>query len=236
MLRELLTLDQQVGTYEKVKQGLLDAKLIVMYRCRGGGVQLTSKGETKAYKSTIALSKNIVKKEGDLYAPLKLSLERSAEDDAERCFVEITGKSQHSGKWSNPDLVKVSFEKYKYLKIQRVIVSTYEVKKFDGLNVDAVFEALAHARFANYVYLVAEADGKEYMPPIDVVSLCQTHGVGLLKMYKHYSHFKHEVLIQPRMQPALEDDLEDFLSRMFDRMPHALTKYSDFVEGNSLEQ
>jgi hypothetical protein len=236
MLRENLSLENNQGAYAKLKQSLLERALVSMYRCRGGGVRLTAKGEKEAARMINAESKNIVKKEAELYEPLCQSLTLAAEQDMENCFVEVIGGATHNGKWSNPDLVKVTVETYEFLKIKRVLVSTFEVKKFDGLNVDSVFEALAHARFAHYVYLVAEANSKSFVPPFDVASLCQSHGVGLLKMYKHYQHYKHEILIQPRMQAALDDDVEYFLARFFDKRQESKDKYQDLTKNYSVDK
>jgi hypothetical protein len=63
--------------------------------------------------------------------------------------VEITAsRGGHRGIWSRPDIVTVEVRTFQYLPGKYLEITTFEIKSFGSVNVQAVYEALAHRRAA----------------------------------------------------------------------------------------
>jgi hypothetical protein len=59
-----------------------------------------------------------------------------------------------AGRWSRPDFTLAAIRRFKYDPRRYLDVYSFELKNRRGTNVVAVHEALAHARFSHFAYLV----------------------------------------------------------------------------------
>lgn len=201
--------------YKKLTQQLLDEQIIEKFRCRGGGIRLTDKG-SKA--GALPGAKSAVEKEKDLYGPFIAALEAEAKENEETSLVFNTSALRKNGKWSNPDVTKVAVRAFPILRSHKVLVTTFELKQWKRWNVDAVFEAASHRRFAHEAYLVLEwakdvpVEGLE-----ELTAVCSRFGVGLITLYPYYSSFRHTVQLEAEPNVPPEDYIEEYLGYVFER-------------------
>jgi hypothetical protein len=74
--------------------------------------------------------------------------------------MEITalGGSRPDGIWSRPDTTTVEIRTFEYVSGKHLDVNTFEIKSPDAVNVQAVYEALAHRRAATRSYVLTESE------------------------------------------------------------------------------
>lgn len=223
--------------YLEVRDQLLEGGLVEKYRCRGGGVRLTSRGEVKVYGAPLH-GESAVAHEKDLYAPLIDRLSRDASEDAIEAVLVDTSNLRKRGKWQNPDVTRVTVESYRYLQTFRAMVTTYEVKQWGRWDISAVFEAASHDRFVHEAYVVLEwakgvpFDAPEHQPGMmQIASECRRFGVGLARMTPHYSGFRFSVDIEPTQREPHDRDVDAFLDYMFERRRHAREQYLAMLNG-----
>lgn len=211
--------------YETLRSELIENELVEKYVCRGGGIRLTRTGE-KNVPSDAAIGSSSVNKEADLYQPLMSYLARQAEEDETQVVVCGTHDLRAHGRWQNPDVTAIAIDAYKFLRRTRVVVTTYEVKQWPRWDVDAVFEAASHRRFAHESYVVLEWDPNvvfslaEPTHRIDRIAReCQRFGIGLQTMQRYYSNFRLHTHIEANSSNPAEDGLETWLEYVFERKP-----------------
>ncbi|WP_421954063.1 hypothetical protein [Polaromonas sp.] len=97
------TLKLSDDRYAKIKQELLDEKLIEKVKGQGGGVQITTRGMKE---KTLPDAVSSVENEKALYSPFVSILDAEATENEEPALVIDTSALRKSGKWSNPDVTK----------------------------------------------------------------------------------------------------------------------------------
>jgi hypothetical protein len=213
------------GRYDELKKALLDEGILEVYRCRSGGVRLTPQGQRSVQGEVrAAMPSSSVARESDLYRHVVSYLEKQAAEDEIASVVVDTASLRNRGKWQNPDVTQVTIEKFKYLKTQSIIVSTYEVKQFGSWDVNAVYESASHRRFSHRAAVVLEWPSTE---PFSLSSTnyrinqiaaeCQRFQVGLYTLRKYYSSFRLHLEIEPVQHVPSNDDLERWLEYMMSR-------------------
>lgn len=212
-IRSILNLDDD--RYRKIVNLLIDERIVEKYRCRGGGLQLTSKG---LKVGVLPNAKSAVEQEKDLYKPFIDLLEDEVLENEETAVLFNTSSLRKSGKWSNPDVTKVSIRSLQILRSHKVLVTTYELKQWKRWNVEAVFEAASHRRFAHESYVVLEwakdvpVEGLE-----EIISACGRFGVGLITLHPRYNSFRYVIQLEAEPNVASEDYVEEYLSYVFAR-------------------
>lgn len=83
------------------------------------------------------------------------------------------------GYWSRPDLAAILYYRPRFVPTWSASLYTFEVKTADGINEAAVYEAVAHRRYANYSVLVWQTDGNDAQIN-QITELCKQFGVGAL--------------------------------------------------------
>jgi hypothetical protein len=71
-------------------------------------------------------------------------------------IVEVTarqGRRETGGTWTRPDIVVAALRVFPHVPGKYFDLITFELKAFDGIDVTAVFEALAHRRAATQAYV-----------------------------------------------------------------------------------
>lgn len=135
----------------------------------------------------------------------------------ERKIVANTARGgPHSGKWTRPDLTLVALQR---LPIQRRLdleVFSFELKRAGDSNVDSVFEAVAHTRYAHYAYLAWHLPRNHIVPPTkqaDVEANCRAHGIGLIVFTDPEMPSSYTILLAPSRKSPHPVDVEHYLEK-----------------------
>lgn len=186
--------------YWAVRDALVDKSLIVRGKGRGGTVRLLAHETAETVTVPVAVgidnatsnSQKIeaaVRREVELYEPMATVIrgDWSRDRRATPLAVEVTalqGRRATGGTWSRPDIVSVEIKTYAYVPGKYLEVVTFEIKPFDSINVQAVYEALAHRRSATHSYVVLDvprASGASLTDAVEDVRLvARSHGIGLI--------------------------------------------------------
>lgn len=209
--------------YAAVIEELLSEGLVEKYRCRGGGIRLTSKG---LRQKPLPESSSAVSKEAELYDHFRKALVAEIEENGESALVIDTSALRMRKKWSNPDLTKLSVQRFPLQHLDRLVVTTHEVKQWARWSVDVVFEAASHRRFAHEAYVVLEwakdvpLAGTEHLE-----SECSRFGVGLITLHPYYASFRHVVRIPATPHTPSNGGVEEYLEYVFQRNDGDLQDY-----------
>jgi hypothetical protein len=200
------TLQRRLGwdsdLYFRSRDALVDLGLVVRGRGRGGVVRrvLSDAGveertvavvvEASADPATTAATvEAVIKNELALYEPMRRVIATAWAKDHRRdpLAVEITalqGRRATGGMWSRPDIVSVEVRTFAYVPGKYLEVATFEVKAANAINVQAVYEALAHRRAAthSYVLLHVPAEQADQLEDAvaDVAEAARAHGIGVI--------------------------------------------------------
>lgn len=174
--------------YYNIRNGLIDKG--ILRTTQGGGVRLVKELIATITEAEEKLEETEYQLERDLYAQIEKVLSYDwAKDkryDDNFFFVEITANKRKGklGKWSYPDLVFVGYRSYTYVPGYFLDVYSFEVKHFDGVNVDALYEALAHLRSVHRSYLIMYIPENRYKAISDkvepIIEEAQRFGIGVI--------------------------------------------------------
>jgi hypothetical protein len=217
LMREL---EWEEDTYWSVRDRLVDAGQVELGKGKGGSVHRVGiepvAPEDEPRQPTIAVTD-----EEKLYEPLaKVLREDWVKDNRFReSLVEITakqGKRDTGGKWSRPDITVVGMTTYVYVPGRHFDVATFEVKPFDGIDVTAVYEALAHRRAATRAYVIFHVPDEQREAVevlLDQISdEAKRHGIGLIVIGKPDDYESWDERVEAiRIDPAPER-LNDFIA------------------------
>lgn len=218
--------------YAKIRQELIDEKLIEKVRGQGGGVQLTARGMKE---KTLPDAVSSVENEKALYQPFVDILEDEAEENEEPALVIDTSALRKSGKWSNPDVTKISVRKFPILRTHRVLLTTYELKQWKRWNVESVFEAASQRRFSHEAYVVLEwAKGEQVVGLEEMIAVCSRFGVGLLTLHPYYTSFRYSIQLEAEKHTPTEDYLEEFLGYVFEKNSAARDSYESLCSAQNV--
>lgn len=128
-------------------------------------------------------------REAELYEPFKRYLMQSFQvlvssttgDDFFHAQIVADDTGPSSGKWGTPDLIAVSVWRPEVLPGAHLTVRSFEIKRASQCDISSVHQALAHARFADYVYLAAPLDESVCSDSKrkEIEKQCLINGVGL---------------------------------------------------------
>ncbi len=209
------TLNLTDDRYATVKQNLLNDGLIEKVRGQGGGIQLTTRGMEE---NPLPGASSSVPSEKDLYAPFVKILNAESNENEEPAITVNTSALRRSGKWSNPDVTKISVRKFPTLRSHKILLSTYEIKQWKRWNIDSVFEAASQRRFSHDAYVVLEWAKDEPVAGLDeMTAACGRFGVGLLTLHPYRSSYQYMVHIEAEKNSPTEDYVEEYLGYLFER-------------------
>jgi len=214
--------------YWKVRQELLDNKLVVTGRGRGGSVARAVESldfEVKLKEKTPSV---FVRDESDLYAPLKGWLHsdwgKDADEHGDYFWVEVTaspsGRKRESGKWSRPDVTFVQVSTFELIPKPTIEVSSFEVKRHnDALDLSSVYESASHSRWSHNAYLVIEDTMSK---PLTLSPRFQQeltrYGVGLLRMSHSDGKYLFREEVEPVRQTPSDGELNSLLEQFFENL------------------
>lgn len=214
-------------------------------RDRGGSVRFLREDQKQAYKAAENQQEQALKgyegrEEGDqegravdegsdgawsreeaLYAPVAQTLqEHWARDRSFKWFrLEITakqGRRQTGGRWTRPDITVVSLSRYRYIPGQHLEVWTFEIKTKEAADVTAVYEAVAHTRFATRAYVafpVSEEPSAEETNMVSaIVAEATRHGIGVFTMTNPEDYDTWEERVEPSRSDAEYLQINSFIA------------------------
>jgi hypothetical protein len=211
--------------YEEVRATLLDKGLVEKKVGYGGGIRLTSKGEREVAPEGSVVS--TVDRETDLYPHVIDALQRDFPSD----IVFDTGNLRKRGRWQNPDVTQISIDIYPRLRKRDVIITTFEVKQWGRWDVNAVFEAASHARFAHEVFVLLEWPAAN-LPfteggATQIMRECQRFGVGLATLVPYYKRYRIHTQLEAASRRPADADVEDWLEYSLSRDSDASKRFDE---------
>jgi len=164
--------------------------------------------------------------EADYYAPFKsyllqkfqVLIEPSTGTDFFHAEVVAEGGGPNSGRWSTPDLVAVSVWRPAVLPTPVVTLRSFELKRASQCDISSVHQALAHSRFADFVYLAAPVDDSRCSPTKrrEIEKQCLVNGVGLFWIRDKDDPNAYEQPVRPVRKNPNPLAVDEFLH---DRLP-----------------
>lgn len=130
-----------------------------------------------------------VQREERLYSPLASVIQGAWARDrrANLLAVEVIarqGRRATGGTWSRPDLVSVEVLNLLYVPTKILQVTTFEVKPADAIDVQCVYESLAHRRAGTHAYVLLHVPISDQAALTEllqgVVAVARSHGVGVI--------------------------------------------------------
>jgi hypothetical protein len=200
--------------YWYIRNLLVQAGSLSIGRGKGGSVQHVVPVE----EMEVGRVSNIA--ESDLYEPILETLRSDWVPDhqIQDFIIHKTahqGRRDTGGKWTRPDITLASSNTYTYVPGRSVEVRTFEVKTWAGLDVTAVYEALAHRRAAHYAYVlvhVPDAQRAALEPMLErLIGDAQEHGVGFVTIGNAASYDTWDFEVDARRANPNPADLDAFI-------------------------
>lgn len=182
-LREALSWDTDL--YLAVRARLIDEGEVATGRGRGGSVRKVDITAPEDSEDSAEQYPN----EASLYDPMiKVLRERWVKDQPfDQFVVENTalGGRRADGVWTRPDVTVAAMTTFTYVPGRHLDVVTFEIKHYRGLNVTAIYEALAHRRSSTRAFVLAFIPDEQFTQVRDTVlpelqEEAARHGVGLI--------------------------------------------------------
>ena len=141
------------------------------------------------------------------------------QSDGHSLIVQNTARGGAAdGLWSKPDLTVAVVSRYIYTPNKQLELYSFELKMPEGCTVYAVHEALAHAAFAHYPYLVVYLPLKhqyEHRLP-RMMEQAQGHGVGIIVVSNPGDDKTFDMRLVAQRHAPTPRRIDDFIGRCFD--------------------
>jgi len=214
--------------YYAVRDRLLDEGVLARGRGRGGTVRLVQvevrAGEPRPRVARPTTPRAPDDREAALYTPIAHVLDDDwAKDRRFRWWkVEETakqGRRETGGRWTRPDLAVISLNKFQYLPGSYLDVWTFEVKTIDGIDVTAVYEALAHGRAATRAYVLVKVpeelsdDQKERLETVEAEAA--RHKIGVYRIVDPADFSTWEETVEASRLATDPESLNEFIGNQF---------------------
>jgi hypothetical protein len=121
-----------------------------------------------------------------------------------------------AGKWTQPDLTLIAIQCLPLQKRIELELFSFELKRANDSDVDSVFEAVAHTRYAHYAYLAwhqPHGTAIAIERKRDVETNCRTHGIGLIVFSDPLLAASYDILLAPSRKNPHPVDVEEYLDR-----------------------
>lgn len=205
--------------YWSLRDRLVDSGSLQLGRGRGGSVRLLAQAPIEQP----AAHRPPEPAEAELYEPMARVLrERWVRDQRfGQILVENTarqGRRETGGTWTRPDLVVASLTTLLYVPRKIFDLVTFEVKPWNGLDVTAVYEALAHYRAATRSYVLAHVpearQAEEYTQRLleRICDEAEQHGVGVIVAGRPDDYETWEERVEARFREPPPHSMNDFVS------------------------
>lgn len=205
-------------TFFKARDALLAKGVVGRLRGQGGQIFLAQEKAAQSSQPT-GQEEPEVWPETRLMKPLRLFLEGSFRKNldmpAHSAFIiqDTSVMGGHKGKWARPDFILVTAMRFKLMPGAQVDLHSFELKTESGGSVLAIHEALAQTRFTHFGHFVwhLPEGSKSEAKLDDIVTHCDEHGIGLIRMRDPSKPQTCEILVDPRRKPTLPSTVDGFL-------------------------
>jgi len=220
------TLREKLGwkeeKYFKVRQALIEEGLVEVGGGKGGSVHVLGDKEGEAEQADEFLEPEYEK---DHYLQVVGKLEKQLKQDFQDAVVERTahqGGKLTGGKWSRPDILALTVQRFEYIVQDEFISRSYEIKRGDVVDTDAVAEAAGHQRIAQLAYLVVvpHGDNKAIFEPTYIKRRtlereCLKTGVGLILIPDYKSESDIELAVDASVTKVDHRDVNSTIGLLF---------------------
>lgn len=196
-VRLALADNEPTQEYWDAEQALVDARRIERRRGRNGGIYLIEQvaipplaPEQGQHAIPAEPIEPELRPENEYYEPvLEQILSHWTEQPGfTHVFGHITagqGRRQTGGRWSRPDIVVCTVSDWLFSSRPEGDVRTIEIKRFEALDVLAVYEAVSHKSRSHYSYLLvvnhpAQLDDDQKADMEAVLAVAGKHGIGVI--------------------------------------------------------
>lgn len=182
--------------YWAAEQGLVDTQRIQRRRGRNGGIYYLPPAVADAAPRVEAGPQEggaAVQDRGleqQYYTPVlrEILAHWTEQPGFTHVFAHITagqGRRQTGGRWSRPDIVICTVSDWHFSSRPEGDIRTIEVKRFEALDVLAVYEAVSHKSRAHYSYLLIvnyprEPNDDQKADMEGVLAVAGKHGIGVI--------------------------------------------------------
>lgn len=150
-----------LDAYYAAEQALVDMGRIERRRGRNGGIYLLPEPEVDAISGNEETRQEaaLVDRETDHYKPVLDQILRHWKEQPgfKAVFGAVTGlqgRRATGGRWSRPDIIICTVSEWLFSSRPEGEVRSIEVKRYDALDVMAVYEAVSHKTRSHYAYLL----------------------------------------------------------------------------------
>ncbi|MCL4840678.1 MAG: hypothetical protein KJZ79_02490 [Bryobacteraceae bacterium] len=165
-------LQWDLDAYWQVRDRLVDSGRLALGRGKGGSVSLVppvpdAGGVEPQCDDQQPSPDRLAEKQ--LYGPVAEVIRTQLASDLRfgKPIVEITanqGRKGTGGTWTRPDIVMASLRVFPHVPGKFFDLVSFEIKPLDGIDITAVFEALAHRRAATQSYIWLHVPAGEDLP------------------------------------------------------------------------
>jgi len=219
--RELGWDDDQYWT---IRDRLVDAGQLQLGRGKGGSVSLVQPAVVAMPEQAPVVPARPGISEADLYQPVAnvLRKERVRDSRFRNHIVEITaraGRRDTGGIWTRPDIVVAALRVFPHAPGKYFDLITFELKPLSGINVTAVFEALAHQRAATQAYVWLHVPDEAAQDEAVSSALeriedeARRHGVGLIVAEHPASYESWEIKLRATRYEPDPEFLNEFIAQ-----------------------
>ncbi len=208
--------------YFRTRQLLIEEGLVQIGRGKGGSVYLL--GDTSDEKDVSTVESQVPEVEKDHYLRVVTKLEKQLKQDFKDAIVEQTAHQggKPTGKWSRPDILAITVQAFEYIVQDEFTLRSYEIKRSDVVDTDAVAEAAAHRRVAQLTYLVIvpQGDAKTIFDPMNIKRRniekeCLKTGVGLILIPDYSKNSELELAVDASNSNIDYRDVNSTIGRLF---------------------
>jgi hypothetical protein len=213
--------------YFAVRKRLIDEGVVDTGRGKGGSVYIIGDGigeEGGEDEHLQAEPNEELKAEKDYYPYVLAKLHEWLSHDFDNVVIDITafpGRKPLVGKWYFQDILALTFQKFDYVAYDEFILRSYEIKRSDVADTDAVAEAAAHKRIVDSAYLVIIQHGESvdiFDPTNDrrrsIERECFKAGIGLILLSKSEDGWV-ELAIEATATNLNYRDINSTIGRLF---------------------
>ena len=216
--RELSWLDE---LYWPVRDRLVDQGRIQRGHGRGGSVSVVAAADAAAPPQEptgpAALS------EDALYDPIAKVLNEDWARDSrfQQHLVQVTakqGRKKTGGTWTRPDIIVAALRVFPYLPGKYFDLISFEVKPSWGVDVTAVYEALAHRRASTQAYTwfhVPDASAESLAEAVEAICAeAKRHGVGVIVASEPGDYSTWDIMVDADRVPPDPESTNELVSQL----------------------